>query len=370
MKKIAIIGVTGSIGKSTIEVVRRHPDRFRIALATAHSNPQKLIELKKELNIEDAVLTDPENGAEKNSAVLYGQEELFRLLAEKEYDVVINAVSGSAGLVYSYQTLKNKHALALANKESLVLAGHILTKMSDRILPVDSEHSALFQVMSGLQKSDVKNLILTASGGPFLDTPLDRFSEITPKQALNHPTWSMGAKITIDSATMFNKGLEVIEAHWLFGIEYSRIKAVIHPQSIIHSCVECKDGSILSQMSRPSMQLPILYALSYPDHIESDVIQTNMLDLPPLTFCPIEKHRYPLYFLTLEAGKAGGLMPSAMNAANEAAIKLFLENKIPFTGIYRIVADYLNSFTNIENPDIDTILEANSHIFEEVYNSK
>lgn len=340
---------------------------FSIALATSHNNAQKLIKLKKELSIEDTVLTNSANGKLHEPSILYGQEQLFRLLAEKNYDIVINAVSGSSGLVYSYQVLKNKHVLALANKESLVLAGHILTEMNGTILPVDSEHSALLQVMSGLKKSDVKNLILTASGGPFFDRPLSEFANITPKQALNHPTWSMGAKITIDSATMFNKGLEIIEAHWLFGVPYSQIQAIIHPQSIIHSFIECKDGSILNQMSTPSMQLPILYALSYPDHVNSALTKTNMFELPPLTFHRLEKQRYPLFFLTLEAGKEGGLMPTAMNAANEAAIKLFLEKKIPFTDIYRIIADFIDKFTNVPDPDIDTIITTNEEVFEQVY---
>ncbi len=368
MKSIAIIGITGSIGLSTIDVVRKHPDKFKITLATSHNKVDQLKSLIKEFNIPQAVITNCKFN-NKNKGIMYGQESLLQILEDEKFDVVINAVSGSAGLIYSYHILKNNHKLALANKESLVMAGHILTGMSSNIIPIDSEHSALFQIMNGLKPNDVKKAILTASGGPFLDTPLNQFDHITPEQALQHPTWSMGNKITIDSATMFNKGLEAIEAHWLFGFDYSQIQAVIHPQSIVHSMIECQDGSILTQMSIPSMQLPILYALTYPHHIKSDLTKTNICDLPPLIFLPIEKTRFPLYYLTIEAGISGGLIPTALNAANEAAIKLFFEGKINFPQIYEIIDNYLNDFNNITDPDIDTILDANKYVFNEVYQS-
>lgn len=367
MKKIAVIGITGSIGTSTVEVVKNHPELFRISLATSHCNEEQLLTLKQELNIDKAVIT--KESSQQSKGILYGQEELFCLLAQEKYDVVINAVSGSAGLIYSYHILKYNHKLALANKESLVLAGHILTKMSSDIIPIDSEHSALLQLMRGLKQTDVKKLILTASGGPFLETPVEHFKDITPTQALQHPTWEMGAKITIDSATMFNKGLEIIEANRLFGIDYSQLEAIIHPQSIIHSLIECKDGSLLAQMSKPSMHLPILYALTYPHHIASSLTQTGIIDFPAITFQSIDIKRYPLYYLTVDAGKAGGLMPTAINAANEAAIRLFLEHKINFTQIHSLIADYLDDFNNLTDPSIETIIEANDYIFQEVYNS-
>ena len=369
MKKIAVIGVTGSIGASTVEVVKNHPDLFKIELATSHNNLQQLLDVSQELNITNIVSTKERQTNESTGKVLYGREEVFRLLKEESYDIVINAVSGSSGLIYSYHILKNNQTLALANKESLVMAGHLLTNMEASIIPIDSEHSALFQIMQGLELKDVKRAILTASGGPFLETPLEKFDEITPQQALCHPTWSMGAKITIDSATMFNKGLEVIEAHWLFGFDYDQIDAVVHPQSIIHSFIECKDGSFLSQMSNPSMQLPIMYALSYPGHVASNLTKTDLLSLPPLEFTPLTKERYPLFYLTVEAGETGGLMPTAINAANEAAIRLFLERKITFPQIYQLIDDYLQDFNNLSNPDLETIIEANRLIYNEIYDA-
>jgi 1-deoxy-D-xylulose-5-phosphate reductoisomerase len=208
-------------------------------------------------------------------------------------------------------------------------------------------------------------MIITASGGPFRELPLSEFDSITPELALQHPTWSMGAKITIDSATMFNKGLEVIEAHWLFDLPYEKIDAVIHPQSIIHSFIECIDGSILAQMSNPSMQLPVLYALTYPEHIDSD-FRTSLIDLPPLTFAEIEPERYPLYTLVREAGMAGGIMPTILNAANEACIELFLQNKIRFTDIYRITEKHLGKQNNITDPDLETILSINEGVYSEI----
>jgi 1-deoxy-D-xylulose-5-phosphate reductoisomerase len=367
MKKIALLGITGSIGLSAVEVVKRHPDLFKIDLASSHNKEKELVALAEEIDIKNIVLTNNETTSSTASErkVFRGEEELLRLLASEEFDIVINAVSGSSGLIYSYNILKHKHRLALANKESLVMAGHILTKMTDgqKIIPIDSEHSALIQLIDGLQRDDIAKLILTASGGPFRDLALESFSEITPEQALVHPTWDMGAKITIDSATMLNKGLEIIEAHWLFGIEYDKMTAVVHPQSFIHSFVECCDGSLLAQMSKPSMQLPILYALSYPRHIKSDVVKTNIFDHSGLTFHPLEKKRYPLFFLAVEAGKAGGIMPTVLNAANEAAIKLFLQKKIGFSQIHELAASCCQKFENISNPDIDTVLNTNESVY-------
>ena len=374
MKKIAVLGLTGSIGLSVVEVVRRHPGLFHIALATSHNNYETLLSLAKELNIEQIVITgnnsvkrDPDHG----SNFFFGTDEVLRILAAEEFDVVINAISGSAGLIYSHQILKSDHLLALANKESLVMAGHLFTEKlkMNRVIPIDSEHSALFQIMQGLDPEEVGRVIITASGGPFRELPLEKFPLITPEQALKHPTWSMGAKITIDSATMFNKGLEVIEAHWLFDLPYRKIEAVIHPQSIVHSLVECTDGSLLAQLSNPSMQLPILYALSYPRHIESDLVKTRLTDLPPLTFSKIEPGRYPLYRLTRAAGEAGGIMPTVLNAVNEAAIKLFLAKRIAYPGIYHLVDQYLNKQKNIAHPDLETVLQVNETLFTEVISS-
>ena len=350
-KKIAVLGITGSIGESVLEIVRYHPEAFEIVLASANSNKKKLSDIAEEMNISKTILT-------KDSSAK--QSELIELIENENYDILINAISGSAGLPYTIATLKRGKDLALANKESLVMAGHlikdIISKTGSKILPVDSEHSAIFQVLHGHQMSEVKKLHLTASGGPFRTLPLKDFPKINLKQVLNHPTWDMGTKVTIDSATMLNKGLEVIEAHWLFDIEYYRIKAIIHPQSIIHSLVEFVDGSMIAQMSVPTMQLPILYALTYPLHYPSEKVQTSLETLSALTFEPICPKRFPLFYLTCEAGKIGGLMPTILNAANEKAIDMFIKGEIPFTDIAKLVENALNKYENIPNPDLETIL--------------
>jgi len=371
MKKIAVLGLTGSIGLSVVEVVRKHPELFQITLATSHNNLEMMLSLANELHIKKIVLTGNNFTSaqiKQNEGSYSGCEEALNILKSEDFDLVVNAISGSAGLIYTYHTLRNNHTLALANKESLVMAGHLFSdKIKQKlVIPIDSEHSALFQLYRGLKQKEVRKVIITASGGPFRELPLNDFHNITPKQALQHPTWSMGAKITIDSATMFNKGLEVIEAHWLFQLPYDKITAVIHPQSIIHSLIECIDGSLLAQMSKPSMQLPILYALSYPDHIESDLVKTDLTDLPSLSFTKIDPQRYPIYQLARKAGQAGGIMPTILNAANEAAIKLFLEKKIPYLDIHRIAEENLNRRNNIDNPDLDTILDLNKRVFKDI----
>lgn len=379
MKKIAVLGITGSIGLSVVEIVRKQPELFKITFATSHNNSDMLISLAEELQIADIALTGEDRNERANPILTgktdkynrnlyYGRREVLEILAAEEFDIVINAVSGSSGLIYTHRLLKNGQTVALANKESLVMAGHLFgDEISKKLLiPVDSEHSALMQILNGLTQREIRKVILTASGGPFRDLPILEFSNISPAEALKHPTWSMGAKITIDSATMFNKGLEVIEAHWLFNLPYHKLDAVIHPQSVVHSFVECSDGSILAQMSRPDMQLPILFALTYPEHIDSDLVKTNLTELPPLTFSAIDSIRYPLFKLAIEAGKTGGIMPTVLNAANEAAIKLFLESKISFSDIHRLAEQYLNKQEVLTNPDLETILGTNEKVYKEI----
>ncbi len=367
MKNIAILGITGSIGKSTIAVIKKHPERFKIILASAHNNSELLFNYAREFDIKHLVVTDSadiDNSSLPPESILYkGEADLLNLISELSLDIVLNAIAGSAGLLSSIATISAGIDLALANKESLVLAGHIikskLQNSKSRLLPVDSEHSAIFQCLEGHQPYEIGKIILTASGGPFRDLPLDKFSSITPENALKHPTWNMGNKVTIDSASMMNKGLEVIEAHWLFNVDYSKIEAVIHPQSIIHSFVEFTDGSILAQLGNPTMQLPVLYALSYPEHINSDLVRTSILDLPQLNFTKLLPDRFPLYFLARQCGETGGLLPTIMNAVNEAAIKLFLSRKIAFNDIYKLISHACESETNITSPDIDTIIATN-----------
>lgn len=378
MKKIAILGITGSIGESTVEVVRQHPDEFKIVLASSHNSFDKFLTLAEEFQIPQLVITNKTlestvNNIPSFTNLSFGTIALQKALQEMDIDIVLNAVSGSAGLQYSITSLERGLDLALANKESLVMAGHLVKEITSRtgaqVLPVDSEHSAIFQALGNVPINEVEKIIITASGGSFRDTPLDQFKNLSVKEALNHPTWDMGYKVTIDSATMMNKGLEVIEAHWLFDIAYDQIEGVIHPQSIVHSLVEFKDGSILAQMCNPTMRLPILYALTHPHHIKSNIVKTSVPKLTDLSFREIEEERYPLFFLALEVGKEGGLLPTVMNAANEAAVELFREEKISFTEIYEVVLNEIDSFENIENPDLETIIRTNAEVFERVYKS-
>jgi 1-deoxy-D-xylulose-5-phosphate reductoisomerase len=372
MKKIAILGITGSIGISAIDVIRTHKEDFKIVLASSHSKFDELFVLAKEFIIPEIVITDSKlknaiTDIPDSTKLAFGEAALQNLIHSLDIDIVLNAISGSAGLVSSIATISAGKDLALANKESLVMAGHIVAEQlknsNSKILPVDSEHSAIFQCIGLTPFREVRSLIITASGGPFRELPLSEFKNITLKDTLKHPTWEMGQKITIDSATMMNKGLEVIEAHWLFEKDYADIKAVIHPQSIIHSFVEYLDGSLIAQMSFPTMKLPILFALSYPNHFASDIINTKITDLPNLSFAELEKERYPLYYLAREVGKQNGLLPTIMNSANEAAIDLFLQEKINFTDIHKLISYYVESENNISKPDIDTIINSNKEVY-------
>ncbi len=375
MKKIAVLGLTGSIGQSTIEVIRQHPDKFEIVLASAHKNHKKLFALTKEFNIPEIVITDknPEKKITdfpEQTSVFFGEDKLQELLANSDYDIALNAISGSAGLRSSMTIISHGIDLALVNKESLVMAGHLiekeLKKSNSRLIPVDSEHSAILQAISATSLDQVRSIILTASGGPFRELPLSEFSKITKAQTLQHPTWEMGAKITIDSATMMNKGLEVIEAHWLFKKDFKDIKTVIHPQSIIHSLVEFVDGSIIAQMGFPTMKLPILFALSYPEHIHSNIAQTDIHKIPDLSFSEVERERFPLFFLACEIGKEGGILPTILNSANEAAIDLFLNDKIGFLQIFGLIDQIVNKENNIKSPDLETIFAVNKEIYTKV----
>ena len=375
MKKIAILGLTGSIGLSTIEVVRQHQDKFKIVLASAHNNYKKLCSLADEFNIPQIVITDKKvknkiTDFPKNTSIFFSEDKLQELLENSDYDIALNAISGSSGLQSSMTIISHGVDLALANKESLVMAGHLikseLQRSNSRLIPVDSEHSAILQAISATSMDQVRSIILTASGGPFRELPLSEFNKITKAQTLKHPTWEMGAKITIDSATMMNKGLEVIEAHWLFKKDFKDIKTVIHPQSIIHSLVEFVDGSIIAQMGFPTMKLPILFALSYPEHIQSSVAKTDIYKIPDLSFSEVEKDRFPLFYLACEIGRKGGILPTVLNAANEAAIDLFLNDKIGFIQISKIINYIVNREKNIQFPDLETIVETNNVIYQKV----
>ncbi|MCK4653715.1 MAG: 1-deoxy-D-xylulose-5-phosphate reductoisomerase [Candidatus Cloacimonetes bacterium] len=375
MKKIAILGITGSIGLSTVKVVKKHPEHFKIVLASSNNKYKKLFSLARELHIPNLVITN-ENLKQsitdypEDIKLSFGENNLQEALSSIECDIVLNAISGSAGLRSSMTVISQGSNLALANKESLVMAGHLITEnlktSKSKLIPVDSEHSAILQAIGSATTDEVKSLILTASGGPFRNLPLSKFENITLEDTLKHPTWDMGPKITVDSATMMNKGLEVIEAHWLFDKPFPNIKTVIHPQSIIHSFVEFVDGSIVAQLSFPNMQIPILFALTYPEHINSTVSKTNVLDLPELTFSEVKKERYPLFFLACEVGKTGGLLPTLMNAANEAAVDLFINKKLSFNQIFEIVEHAILTAENITEPEIDEIISANNETFQKI----
>ena len=372
MKNIAILGITGSIGISTIEVVRQNPNEFKIVLASSNNNYSKLLEFAVEFNIPELVIT---NSALKqkitdiptNSNLTFGEDELQRKIESVECDIILNAISGSAGLRSSITTISKGIDLALANKESLIMAGDKIMDMlgnsNTNLIPVDSEHSAILQAIGNSTPDEIRSIIITASGGPFRDLPLNEFENITPEDTLKHPTWDMGAKITIDSATMMNKGLEVIEAHWLFHKSYDNIKAVIHPQSIVHSFVEFVDGSIIAQLSFPTMQIPILYALTHPNHIKSTINRTNILELPNLSFNELSIERYPLYEIAVNVGIQGGILPTVLNASNEAAIDLFLDRKICFTYISRIVEKQISKFHNFHDPSIEEIININKDVY-------
>jgi len=369
--RLALLGATGSIGSSTLEVLREQADRLQVVLASGGKNYQKLLTLAAEFDIPLLFLTGIQDHAGQvrvrslagGRKVFFEEADLLNALREEDYDICLNAIGASAGLSASYAVLTRGKPLALANKESLVMAGHILRPLWQKhgtpVIPVDSEHSAIFQAIGSHPSNELRRIHITASGGAFRTLPLEQFKDITPQQALKHPNWDMGAKVTLDSATMVNKALEVMEAHWLFGLPYEAIDAVIHPSSIVHSLVEFVDGSILAQLSSPDMKLPILYALSWPQRWMSSLVMTDLLKVGPLEFHEIEAQRYPLYYLGLEAARAGGTMPTVFNAANEGALQLFLDGKIRFNHICEKVKEALNRHQNIQDPDLETVLEVN-----------
>jgi 1-deoxy-D-xylulose-5-phosphate reductoisomerase len=348
MKKISILGSTGSIGVSTLEIVASHPDRFQVAALSAGSNLELLVEQIERFSPRlVAVIT--EESAQKLKSMLTGKKPeilsgvpgMIAVATMAESDLVVAAIVGAAGLVPTAAAIQAGKDLALANKETLVTAGHLIMGMvrekGINLYPVDSEHSAVFQSMQGHRRDDVKRIILTASGGPFFNYPLERLAQVTIKEALNHPNWSMGRKITIDSATMMNKGLEVIEARWLFDIAPEKISVHIHPQSIIHSMVEYVDGCVMAQLGVPDMKAPIAYALTFPERVETGVKPLDLTSLSGLSFFAPDASRFPALRLAYQAMKAGESMPTVLNAANEVAVEAFLEGRIRFVDIPAVI---------------------------------
>ena len=364
MKTIAILGSTGSIGTQTLDVVRQHPDRFRVFMISANSSADLIIEQALAFRVPHVVICDPGKYARVKEALPQAQVHLgidaaCDLVRAAEVDVVVAAMVGFSGLRPTLAAVRAGKTIALANKETLVAAGALVMGEAARyqapIYPVDSEHSAIFQCLLGAEGNPVARIHLTASGGPFRTWEKERIATARKEQALRHPNWNMGAKITIDSATMMNKGFEVIEAAWLFNVEPARIHVVVHPESVIHSMVEFADGAVLAQLGCPDMRLPIALALAYPERLPLDGKRLDFSTLGALTFEEPDREKFPCLQLAFDAAERGGNIPCAMNAANEAAVKAFLEDRIPFYAIPATVSKVMDGVNFAANPSLEDI---------------
>jgi 1-deoxy-D-xylulose-5-phosphate reductoisomerase len=351
MRNVVILGATGSIGQSALKVAREIPDRMRVVGLSAHQNAEILSQAAKEFPEAKTILSSGEQGVER----------LVELASLPEADLVLIAIVGTAGLRPALAAIEAGKDLAVASKEILVMAGGIVMEAARRrgvkLLPVDSEHNAIFQCLDGRDPSSVRRLILTCSGGPFRKTPTDELKNVTPEMALRHPTWNMGRKITVDSATLFNKALEMIEARWLFDIGMDRVDVIIHPQSIVHSMVEFVDRSVLAQLSHSDMCLPIQFAVTWPDRVANSMRPLDFAELGRLDFEAPRRSDFPALNLAQEAGTLGGTRPAVLNAANEVSVDAFLAGKIPFSGIWKTVAEVLKTCPHAEDPDLETIIE-------------
>jgi 1-deoxy-D-xylulose-5-phosphate reductoisomerase len=375
MRHVAILGATGSIGASTLDVVRRHPDRFRVASLSAHRDVDRLVALAAEFRPARVAIADPSlldalaralREAGVAAEALAGPEALEALAADPAADTVVAAIVGAAGVGSTLAAARAGKRILLANKEAVVLAGALLmpalSKSGGELLPIDSEHNAIFQCMPHGYAGDpgrhgVERVILTASGGPFLRMPAAELARVTPAAACAHPNWRMGRKISVDSATLMNKGLEVIEAHWLFGVPAARIEVVVHPQSVVHSLVAYRDGSVLAQLGQPDMRTAIAYGLGWPDRIEAGVAALDLAALARLDFEAPDRQRFPALDLAYAALAAGGTAPGVLNAANEVAVEAFLNGRIGFTGITTVVGATLDALPCEPVADIGQLLE-------------
>lgn len=383
MKNISILGVTGSIGLQTLDVVRKSSDEFRVVGVSANSSVDKMQRIISEFNPKYVAMMDEDASIKikefcilnrLKTKVYSGLEGLIKISTLDEIEIVVTSVVGMIGLKPTMEAIKAKKDIALANKETLVVAGELVMEEAQKhgvnILPVDSEHSAIYQGLRGNKLSELKKIILTASGGPFRGKKIGELKDITVEQALSHPNWSMGSKISIDSATLMNKGLEVIEAHHLFRCDYDNIQVVVHPQSIIHSMVEYRDGSIMAQLGSADMRLPIQYALNYPDRKELIAKEIDFYDIATLSFEKPDMDTFKSLKLAYEAGKRGGLMPTILNSANEVAVELFLKKKIKFLDIVEIIEETIEYFK--ESIDIklsiDNIVELDLNVRKYIYN--
>ena len=369
VKQITLLGSTGSIGTQALQVIDTYPNRFRVRALSANRQVKELAFQARQFRPDMVAIADDtcynELKAELSGLgikILAGSESLCELAADSGTDMVLNALVGFAGLAPTLAALHAGNILALANKESLVAGGHLAMKLAAdngvAILPVDSEHSAIFQCLQGQCPEAVAKLILTASGGPFFGRGKKELAVITPKDALKHPNWDMGAKITIDSATLMNKGLEVMEARWLFDLPYDRIDVVVHRESIIHSLVEFHDGAVLAQLGAPDMRVPIQYALTYPQRLRGDAPRVDWQKLGALHFAPPDRESFPCLELAYQAGRIGGTMPCVLNAANEVAVCLFLQHKIGFQYIPRIIESVMNKHKVVPAPEFNILVHA------------
>jgi len=367
MKKVFILGSTGSIGVNCLNVINNLSEDFEVVGLTVNSNTDLLLEQVKKYSPKIVAVRDEHSSKKiegklpKDCKLLRGEDGLLKASSEIDYDIFVGAMVGFAGLAPTLEAVKRGKRIALANKETLVVAGELVTNLcrenNSEILPIDSEHSAIYQCLIGENLNEVEKLILTASGGPFLDKDKSFFENATVEEALNHPNWKMGSKITIDSATMINKGLEVIEAHWLFGLPVGKIEVVIHPQSIIHSMVQFLDGSIKAQLGLPDMKLPIQYALTFPERVKNEFERTNLPSIGSLTFFEPDLNKFECLKLAFEALAEGGTAPCILNAANEVAVSKFLKKEIKFSHIPLLINKALNSVENIFSQDLGTIFE-------------
>lgn len=376
VKQITILGSTGSIGVNTLDVIRAHPSRFKVVALTAGKQIERLAQQCAEFQPLIAVVSDADGAAhlsklllekQVSTQVLYGPQALITAVTESNCDTVMAAIVGAAGLVPTLAAAKSGKRVLLANKEALVMSGDLfmqaMKKGGGELLPIDSEHNAIFQCLPNQFSKNpnpglgVEELWLTASGGPFRETPLDRLMDITPEQACAHPNWVMGKKISVDSATMMNKGLEVIEAFWLFGLPLEKIKVLIHPQSVVHSMVRYRDGSVLAQLGQPDMRTPIAYGLAWPERIEAGVTPLSLTQLSALSFFEPELARFPCLSLAFAAANAGGTAPAVLNAANEIAVAAFLDEGLPYLQIAQVVEKTLNAIPVASADSLDVILE-------------
>ena len=370
MKNVVLLGATGSIGTSSVDVILQHSDIFKLYAVAANSSVAKVAEIVRKFKVERVCMFDPNAAKELEKElgikVLAGMEGLCELAADPKADIIINALMGAVGCLPTITAIEHGKHVALANKETMVMAGPVIwDKLAENpksfITPIDSEHSAIFQCLSGRPEKEVEFLEITASGGPFREWPIEKFEQITVADALNHPVWSMGKKITIDSASMMNKGLEVLEAHFLFHIPYEQIKVVVHPQSRVHSLVQFRDGSLMAQLGAPDMRIPIQVALTWPDRLP---LETKRLDLPTLaklTFFEPDFNKFRCLALAFEAGRRGGIVPAMMNAANEVLVDAFLKGNLKFTDIPKHVETIMTGApTVMGHLTLDQVLEADA----------